>query len=157
MEPAGAVPQPQGGSKPTWLYVAGFCCGCALLFVLFFAVVGGGAFMAAAKATAPAKQDARAFLADMQKGDVDAAYAHFTRGLQEKLAKGALETQVKDHPDLYRLASEPSYTSFSNNNGRVHLEGSYDTTGSGRVNVKFTYVEENGAWKMDAIDITPAK
>src|SRR5262249_22086760 len=108
MEPAAAPVQQPPNSKLKWIVAAG-CCGCALVAVIFFALVGGGAIIAAASLTEPAKQDARVFLADMGKGDVDAAYAHFTRGLQEKLSKEKLTAEATKHPEVYQLADDPSY------------------------------------------------
>lgn len=154
-QPAGApAAQPQQAkSKLPW--IIGGCCGCALLAIVFFMVVGGSAFFIAAKATEPAKIDARAFLSDMEKGDVDAAFEHFTPGLQADLPKERLKANLAAKPEMYQLGGDPSYTSFKYENDVITLEGSYPTKSGGRVACKFTYVQQGGAWKMNAINLTP--
>jgi hypothetical protein len=153
MEPAAAPVQEPPSSKTKWI-IAG-CCGCALVAVLFFALVGGGAFIAAASLTAPAKQDARAFLADVEKGDLDAAYAHLSKPLQAELPKEKLKAMAESKPELFKVAGDPTYTSMNFENGQVHLQGSFTNKAGTQISCKFDYIQEGGAWKMLGFNITP--
>ena len=154
MEPAAAPVQEPPSSKTKWIIAAG-CCGCALVAVIFFALVGGGALVAAASLTAPAKQDARAFLSDVEKGDIDAAYVHLSKPLQEELPKEKLKAMAASKPELFQVLGEPSYTSMNYENGQVHLQGSFTNKAGTHINCKFDYIQEGGAWKMLGFNITP--
>lgn len=143
-------PQAAGGAPPkssllTWLLLG--CGGCFVALILFFAVVGGGAFLAAEKLTEPAKTEAKAFLQEAAAGEADRAYAHFSDELKKVQDLETFKKLVAEHKDVFAL-SDPSFNRMEYKDGQVVLEGTATNAKQESKAVSFKLIEQGGKWKL---------
>lgn len=140
------MPPAKKGRSP-WVYVGGGCCGCLVLLMVFFGVIGGGAYYM----TAGAVEAVRAQLADVKKGDMDAAYLRMSDEYRRQYTKEDFVALVDAHPAM----KENTDTTFLNRNVQNNTATVAGTlTGAAGVKEEVTYrlVKESGGWKINEIE-----
>jgi hypothetical protein len=140
------VPQPpKRRTLRTVLIVVGvvvvLCCGAAGVGGYFF-------FKSIGDATEPAKQAAEAFVSDLERGDVDAAYGRLCEGTRNKYARDAFAEGVAKQPKIRSHAVRG--VNVSNYNGKTRATVSMVLTlDSGFTDQHaFPLVQEDEAWKI---------
>jgi hypothetical protein len=144
--PMGAPPlAPRKGRSPVFWIGLG-CCGCLALGVVIFGLIFGAAFVG----TRGAVDAVHAQIADIKKGDLDAAYGRMSDAYRQSHTSADFAAFVGRHPGL----KENSDTTFSNrsiNNDRGHLEGFLMAASGAKETVTYELVKQSGQWKIDDI------
>jgi hypothetical protein len=127
-------------------WVAGGCCGCLALLAIFAGVIGGGVWFA----TTAVVDAVRAQIADIKRGDIDAAYARMTEDYRQANTREDFAAFVAAHPSL-RENTDSTFSSrnVSNDTGTV---GGTLTGGGTTEKVTYSLVKEGGAWKISGIE-----
>jgi hypothetical protein len=149
--PVGQMPPPplaeKKGKSPIVWVIAG-CCGCLLLGILAAAGIGGAAFFAT-QAPASAVQSQ---LAELRRGDLDAAYRRLSPELQAQLPPAAFEQLVKDHPGLGQNKDATFWKRSVNNDG-ARLTGVLTANTGDVEQATFELVKQGGDWRITAIRV----
>jgi hypothetical protein len=142
--PPGAPPPAKKRGPLFW--AGGGCCGCLVLLVILAGVIGGGAFFM----TNAIVDVTRAQIADIKKGDMDAAYARMSDEYRAQHSKDDFVAFVGRHPGL----KENTDSTFMNRNVKndIGTLGGTLTGGGTTEPVTYTLAKENGAWKITDIE-----
>jgi hypothetical protein len=144
------APPPVAGKKgksPLFWILSG-CCGCLLLCVLLAAGIGGAAFFAT-QAPAAAVQ---AQLADLRKGDLEAAYGRLSPELQARLSREDFAQMVAEHPGL-RENKDATFWNRSVQNDTAKLSGLVTSRSGEREAAVFELRLEGGVWRITGINV----
>ena len=146
--PVGSVdaPPPAKKARGPMFWAAGGCCGCLVLLAILAGVIGGGVWFA----TSAIVDAVRAQIADVKKGDMDAAYGRMSEGYRQANSRDEFIAFVERHPGLRQNTDSTfSNRNVSNDTGTV---GGTLTGGGTTEKVTYSLVKESGAWKITAID-----
>jgi hypothetical protein len=136
------------------LIIAG-CCACSAVAVVgFFVVFGVGIFGAIMKATEPAAEATRGFLAKTTAGDVPGAYESFDASLKNELPLEKFREMVEKNPDLFQV-DDSTFNNRNNNNERVSLKGTVKNKSGGDRYCLFILVDDHGTWRLVKFKISP--
>jgi len=138
---------PKKGRSPVFWIVSG-CCGCLLVGVLAVAGFFGVVFYST---QAPANL-VQAQMADLRKGDLDAAYRRLSPELQAQMPADQFERMVRDHPTLAQN-KDATFLSRSINNNRATLIGTVTSTTGDVEPVTFELVKEGAEWRITAMKV----
>lgn len=146
---AGAPPPPKKGKGP-FFWLATGCFGCLTMVILVMALVGGGLYMSMRGPIDAVKGE----LADIRRGDLDAAYDRLSEEYKRRLSRDDFERAVAIHPGLKDVAGD-HFWSWSvhvvNHRGRVN--GQVGGT-SGPVEIAvFRLAKESGDWRIAGIEL----
>jgi hypothetical protein len=138
--PAGA---PASKGRGPVFYIGAGCCGCLILLLLLSALFFGGLYVATKGPT----EAARAQLAEIKAGEMDAAYERLSRSYQLALAPEEFARFVAAHPSL-RDNADSTFSSRSVQLGSAQLGGSLVSAAGDREQVTYVFVKEDGDWKI---------
>jgi pSer/pThr/pTyr-binding forkhead associated (FHA) protein len=135
------------GKSPIFWVVTG-CCSCLLI-----AVLGVAGFFASVFLSTQAPANAvQAQMADLRKGDLDAAYRRLAPELQAQMPPDQFERLVREHPALAQN-KDATFMSRSINNDRATIAGAL-TSATGDVEpATFELVKEGGEWRITAMRV----
>lgn len=153
--PGGAAPPPGPGGPPRkgrgplfWITVG--CLGCVtlplLLLALFAGVIGGGVFYM----TREPVNVVKAQLAEIQKGELDQAYARFSDAGRERLSRSAFADLVEKHPAL-RDNADATFWNRSLTNDQLKLSGTLTARSGAKEAISYQLLRERGEWKIAEI------
>ena len=141
----GAPPPAKKGRGPVF-WVAGGCCGCLTLVLIAFAAIGGGAYFM----TAAVVDAIRAQIADIKKGDLDAAYGRMSQEYRAATSREDFAAFVDRHPAL-KQNTDSTFISRNVANDTGTVAGTL--TGGGVTEpVSYKLIKEGGDWKISAIE-----
>jgi FHA domain-containing protein/uncharacterized protein DUF4864 len=141
----GAPPPPKKGRGPVF-WAAGGCCGCLLLVLIAFATIGGGAYFM----TAAVVDVIRAQIADVKKGDLDAAYGRMSQEYRAATSREDFGAFVDRHPAL-KQNTDSTFMNRNVSNDVGTVSGTL-TGGGVTENVTYRLAKEGGDWKISAIE-----
>ena len=143
---SGAMPPAKKGRSP-WVWVGGGCCGCLVLILVFLGVIGGGAYYM----TAGAVEAVRAQLADVKKGDMDAAYLRMSDEYRRQYTKEDFVALVESHPAM-KDNTDSTFMSRNVQNNTATIAGSLAGAAGVKEDVTYRLVKESGGWKINEIE-----
>jgi pSer/pThr/pTyr-binding forkhead associated (FHA) protein len=147
--PVGQMPAPPAvgkkGRSPMFWMVTG-CCGCLVVGVLVVGGIVGAGFLAT---QAPASA-VHSELAELRRGDLDAAYRRLSPELQAQLPPREFEQLVREHPGLGEN-KDATFWSRSVQNERARLSGVLTTRSGDVERATFELVKEGGEWRITSI------
>ena len=142
--PPGAPPPGTKGRGPLF-WVGGGCCGCLALVLILAGVIGGGVWFM----TGAVVEAVRAQIADIKRGDIDAAYARMSEDYRSRVARDEFAALVA-RPSLMQNTD----STFTNRNVQNDTGTVAGTLSGGGVTEAVTYslIKEGGEWKISGID-----
>jgi hypothetical protein len=143
MAPPPAGPK-KGKSPMFWIGIG--CCSCLALVLAGVALIGGAA-MFGTKAAVDAVHNQ---IADIKKGDLDAAYNRMSEGYRQSHSSADFAAFVARHPGL-KENSDSTFNNRSVNNDKAHLEGFLLAASGAKETVTYELVKQGGGWKIDDI------
>jgi FHA domain-containing protein/uncharacterized protein DUF4864 len=150
--PAGAPissgsPPPEKKGRGPLFWVGGGCCGCLVLVLVFLGVIGGGAFYM----TSGAVDAVRAQIADIKKGDMQAAYGRMSEGYRAQHSMEDFVAFVDRHPTL-KENTDSTFMSRNIQNNTAHIAGSLAGAAGSTESVTYTLIKEGGGWRITDIE-----
>jgi hypothetical protein len=145
--PMAHPPAPAKKGKGPVFWVALGCCGCLLLTLLGFGAIVGGAFFMSSGAV----EAARAQLADIKAGNLDAAYARTTSSYQATHSAAAFAAFVERHPGL-KGNTDSTFMNRKVENNTATLSGTL-THAAGTEVVEYTLAKEGPEWKISGLTV----
>jgi len=137
------LPPKKGRSPVFWIGLG--CCGCLALVVAVIALIGGAAMFA----TRGAVEAARAQIAEIKAGNMDAAYGRMSDSYRQSHTAADFSAFVARHPGL-KENSDSTFTTRNVNNDKAHLEGYLMAASGAKETVAYELVKA-GEWKVDDI------
>jgi len=119
------------------------------LFAVFLLVLAG-IFALVFNVTSGMPETADRFFAAVRAGDIEAARAELSEEFKASTDASALQRFLAD--STLTDVVETSWTNRRFENSRGSLDGTATTAGGGTVPLTMSFVEENDAWKIYAID-----
>jgi hypothetical protein len=138
------VPGKKGRSPVFWIAIG--CCGCIVLGLAFFALVGGAAFFA----TRGVVDVVRGQLAEVKAGNMDAAYKRMSETYRQSHSAEDFGAFVARHPGMKENA-DSTFTTRNVQNDKAHLEGFLLAASGARETVTYELSKQGGAWLIDDI------
>jgi hypothetical protein len=142
----GAAPPAKKARGPLF-WVGGGCCGCLVLAIVFFGVIGGGAYFM----TSGAVEAVRAQIADIKKGDLDSAYGRMSEEYRSRHSKDEFVAFVDRHPSL-KENTDSTFMSRNVQNDTARIAGSLTGAAGATESVTYTLVKEGGGWRISDIE-----
>jgi FHA domain len=136
---------PRKGRSPVFWIGLG-CCGCLVLILVFFGLVGGAAFFA----TRGVVEAVRAQITEIKGGNMDAAYGRMTEGYRQSHTSADFAAFVARHPGL-KENRDSTFTTRNVQNDRAHLEGVLMAASGTKESVTYELVKEGADWKIEDI------
>jgi len=141
------APEPVAKGKGPWFWAALGCGG-----ILLLALIGFGSILGIPFYTSRGAVDAaRAQLAEIRAGNLDAAYARTAPSYQAAHGASAFAAFVARHPGL-KGNTDSTFTSRSVENDRATLSGTLSHA-AGTESVVYELVKEDGGWKVSGIAV----
>jgi FHA domain-containing protein len=137
------LPPKKGRSPVFWIGLG--CCGCLGVVVAVIALIGGAAMFA----TRGAVEAARAQLAEIKAGNMDAAYGRMSDSYRQSHTAADFTAFVARHPGL-KENSDSTFTTRNVQNDQAHLEGYLMAASGAKETVAYELVKA-GEWKIDDI------
>jgi hypothetical protein len=137
-------PLPKKGRSPFFWAGLG-CCGCLVLVLVVFGMIGGAAFFA----TRGVVDAVRAQIADIKSGNMDGAYQRMSDGYRDSHTAADFTAFVGRHPGL-KENSDSTFTTRNILNDKAHLEGYLMAASGAKETVAYELVKA-GDWKIDDI------
>jgi hypothetical protein len=151
-EQSGSEPK-RGGGAMKW--VLGGCCCLALLGgggVIAVVALGGFAIVGAIQTY---EVEARAFMAEAEAGNIDAAYARFSPSLKQAQSLEAFRQGVQADPDRFAVQSMSlSSINADGNSGVTRVSGTVTSKTGKTRSCEFSYVKEGTALKLVGYQIS---
>ena len=122
------------------------CCGCLLLVLVVFGLIGGAAMFA----TRGAVEAARAQIAQIKAGDMSGAYKRMSEAYRQSHTEADFAAFVARHPGL-KENSDTTFSSRNIQNNKGHLEGYLMAASGVKETVTYELTKEAGDWKIDDI------
>jgi hypothetical protein len=142
----GDLPPAKKGKSPL-VWVGGGCCGCLVLIMLFLSVIGGGVYFM----TAGAVEAVRAQIADVKKGDMNAAYARMSDEYRAQHSLDEFSAFVAGHPAL-KENTDSTFTTRNVENNTANIAGTLDGPAGVKEDVSYRLTKAGGGWKIEAIE-----
>jgi hypothetical protein len=127
-------------------WAGGGCCGCLVLVLVFLGVIGGGAYFM----TSAAVEAARAQMADIKKGDMQAAYGRMTTAYRAQHSLADFTAFVEKHPAL-KANTDSTFSSRNVKNDTASLSGTLSGAQATKEEVTYTLEKEGGTWHIATI------
>jgi len=147
--PGGPPPAKKGRSPLVW--IGGGCCGCLVLVMVFLGVIGGGAYFM----TAGAVEVVRAQIADVRKGDMNAAYGRMTEEYKAQHPMEEFVALVDAHPAL-KENTDSTFLSRNVQNDTATISGTLIGAAGVEEDVVYRLVKQTGGWKINEIEFGEA-
>jgi hypothetical protein len=144
---ADAGSPPRKGRSPLFWAAAG-CGGCLLVVLLFVGLIAGGAWYM----TSGAADAAKAQLADLRAGRLDAAYARFSEDYRAGVSRDAFAAFVDRHPALKDHA-DSTFLSRNVNNNRAQIAGTLEAGSGATESVAYRLVRQDGQWVIEDLEV----
>jgi hypothetical protein len=150
---AAAPPVGDGGAPPRkgrspFFWVATGCGGCLLVVLLLVGLIAGGAWFM----TSGAADAAKAQLADLRAGRMDAAYARFSEDYRARVSQEDFAAFVARHPALADPA-DSTFLSRNVTNNRANISGTLKAGSGATESVAYRLVREGGQWLVEDIEV----
>jgi hypothetical protein len=138
----GAKVAKKGRSPLVWIGAG--CCGCLLLALL----AGGGFFGFIYMQTKPVATATQTWLAEVRSNNMEAAVAGLSTGYRDRLTQEEMQAIAT----AIQGSSDASFPNRSVRNDRAEVSGVL-TGGPAPQPITITLVREEGAWKIDNIEL----
>jgi hypothetical protein len=141
------VPKPvkKGHGAGFWITIG--CCGCLTLVGLIALLFWGFLY----SKTSGAATVARDHIADVRRGDQEAAYARLSESLRSQMSVEQFQDLLSAHPAL-KDNTDATLTERAYENGRVRLIFALTGSSNEQEVVQYALVSEAGGWRIAAID-----
>jgi hypothetical protein len=152
--PAAAAPAPPKKGRGLLFWIGLGCGGCLTMMVGCLALVGGGAYSLVRGPIVAVESHVES----VGRGDVAAAYAQLSSGLRERMTQDEFTALVAEHPafrDNAEVKLLPPAGSVQRHDDRASVAGLLVGKGGAQETLQCTLVVEDGAWKIDSIDVEP--
>jgi hypothetical protein len=123
------------------------CCGCLAILGLVALLAGGWWW----SKTGGAADVAREQIAEIRRGDQEAAYARLSESLKAQMSLEQFLDLVSAHPAL-KDNTDATLRERAYENGRVRLVFALTGSGGAQELVQYLLVSEAGGWRIAAID-----
>jgi hypothetical protein len=138
------MPAKKGKPAVFWILIG--CCGCLVLALAFFALIGGAAFFASRGVV----DAVRGQLAEIKAGNMDAAYKRMSEGYRQSHSAEDFAAFVGRHPAMKENA-DSTFTTRNIQNDKGHLEGFLLAASGARETVTYELSKQGGSWLIDDI------
>lgn len=153
--PASPVPQvssppPAKKGRSPFFWIGTGCCGCLLLVLALFGIIGGSIFFM----TRGAVDAVQAELRLIKAGSVDLAYEGLSESYRRELSRKDFERLIARHPGLKDSTQAmfwPPVGSVKVENDVARITGVLVSTSGRRETARFDLTKEKGAWRIMGI------
>lgn len=114
-----------------------------------FAFCGGGMYYVYEQTEEPAAE-ARAFLEDLGKNDLDAAFARTSRSYRARVTKERLGEALAARGGLGTIRDITLPSRSLSSEGEAHLAGTIRAD-EAEIGVELVVIKENDAWRVDSV------
>ncbi len=143
------VPKPVKKGRSPWVWVTAGCCGCLVVIALGFgALVGLPIFLTRGAVTC-----AREHIAEIARGDQQAAYNRLSQNLKSQLSVDDFVALVASHPAL-RDNKDARLVTRMRDSEATRLVFVLTGSGGEQETVQYTLAQESGEWRITGMEFS---